>query len=291
MATSESFHNMAIRHEFEPDAGYRFFKDEVSILLHSAARFRQGAIVTNVDLFNFFRHLNRFLQRVGAYEVERQGVSDLMRADDFQSFKEIAFYKFMPEKTLEYYLRGSFQFGSVQYYRTIEQQNSKDAMEGLSNIAIKTPQHLFAMSLASGHNFGIFCGTSSLGRQDEMSKRFGPRIIKITNLKNFAEDMQRLLGAKRFYFNHVIYNDLKLFRTETPKPIHLPSDKFDPRVVDDAIFDLLYEASFLSSLFMKPTRFSIEEELRLVFEMPKDVPPPHVLRLTDTDLLNHIEVI
>ena len=40
---------------------------------------------------------------------------------------------------------------------------------------------------------------------------------------------------------------------------------------------------------MKPTRFSIENELRFVFEMAKDV--PHVLRITDKGLLRHIEII
>jgi hypothetical protein len=94
-------------------------------------------------------------------------------------------------------------------------------MEGLSNIAIKTRKHLFGMSLASGYNFGIFCGTSNLSRHSEMSQRFGPRIIKIVNLRTFAEEVQSLLSAKRYYFNHVIYNDLKMFRIKTLKSILL----------------------------------------------------------------------
>ena len=287
---------MAIRFEFEPDAGYRFFKDEVSLLLHSAARFRQTAVATNNDLFNLFKETNKFLERVGAYEAERQGASDLMTADHFPDRnKEVEFYKFLPEKSLEYYLEGAFQFGSIEYYRSIEQQSSKDSMEGLANVAIRTPKHLFGMSLASGYNFGIFCGTAALNKRDEMSKKFGPRIIKISNLKGFAEEAQTLLGSKRVYFNHVVYNDLKMFRTKTLKSIRLsrtePPGNFDPQLIDDAIFDLLYDDSFLPSLFMKPTRFSIEEELRLVFEMPKDIAPPHVLRRTNKGLLKYIEII
>jgi hypothetical protein len=68
-----------------------------------------------------------------------------------------------------------------------------------------------------------------------------------------------------------------------------PPGNFDPDLIDDATFDLLYDNSFLPSLFVKPTRFSIEEELRLVFEMPKDV--PDVLRTTNKGLLRHIEII
>jgi hypothetical protein len=283
-----------MRHEFEPYAGYRFFKGEVSILLHAAARFKPTAIVTSVDLYNLFRRINKFLQTVGAYEAERQGVSDLLNADHFPEPKHADFYKFMPDRSLDYFLNGSFQFGSIQYYRGIEQQNSKDAMEGLSNIAIKTPKHLIGMSLTSGYNFGIFCGARNLSRRSEMSARFGPRIIKIVDLKNFAEDVRSKLGARRFYFNRVIYNDLKMFRVKTLKSFDLigpgaPNDNFDPQVIIEPVFNLLCDSSFLPSLFMKPTRFSIEEELRLVFEMPTDI--PQVLRITDKALLKHIEVI
>jgi hypothetical protein len=191
---------VTVRHEFEADGGTRFFKDEVSLLLHASARFRQDATVRNSDLFKFFNRINEYLQNIGAYEAEQQGVSDLLTAEHFPAPKVAEFYKFLPERSLEYYVEGSFQFGSIRYYRNIEQQNSKDSMEGLSNIAIKTRKQLFGMCLASGYNFGIFCGTSNLSSRSEMSERFGPRIIKIANLTNFAEEVQSLLGARRYYF-------------------------------------------------------------------------------------------
>ena len=165
--------NMAIRHEFEANSGYRFFKDGVSILLQVASRFRQGTIVTNKDLFHDFQRINKALQDMGAYDGERQGVSNPMTANHFPPHKGREFYKFLPERSLDYYKEGSFQFGSIQYYRSVEQQNSKDSMEGLSNLAIKTPRHLFRMSLASGYNFALFCGTSTLSRREQMSARFG----------------------------------------------------------------------------------------------------------------------
>jgi hypothetical protein len=178
---------MAIRHEFEANSGFRFFKEGVSILLQAATRFRQGTIVTSQDLFHDFQRINKALQDLGAYDGERQGVSNPMTANHFHPHQGREFYKFLPERSLDHYNDGSFQFGSIQYYRNIEHQNSKDSMEGLSNLAIKTPRHLFGMSLVSGYNFGIFCGTSTLNRREEMSARFGPMIIRIANLKLFAE--------------------------------------------------------------------------------------------------------
>jgi len=261
--------------------------------LHAAARFRQTARVTDADLLNFFKHINKFLIDLGTYEEQRLVTGARMNADHFPDLNNAVFYKFLPERSLQYYADGSFQFGSIQYYRTIEQQNSKDSMEGLCNLAIKTPKHLFGTSLVSGYNFGVFCGTSTLNRRDEMSERFGPRIIKIVDLREFAEKAKQLLKAQRFYFNQVIYDDLKIFRTNTLKSIRLsrdePSGDFDPNLIDDRVFDLLQDKSFLPSLFMKPTRFSMEEELRLVFEMPQDV--PDVLRIAEKSLLKHIEII
>jgi hypothetical protein len=64
---------MAIRYEFEANSGFRFFKDGVSILLQAANRFRQGAIVTNKDLFHDFQLIHKALQDMGAYDGERQG--------------------------------------------------------------------------------------------------------------------------------------------------------------------------------------------------------------------------
>src|SRR5262249_25121713 len=240
---------MAVQYVFEPNVGFRFTKGDISLLLHTAARFRQTAVVTNVDLFNLFKAINKFMANVGAYEDKGSVISAPMNADNFPELENAVFYKFVPEASLQYYVHGSFQFGSIQKYRTIEKQNSKDRMEGLCNIAIKTPKHLYGASLTSGYNFGIFCGTATLNRRDEMSKKFGPRIIKISGLREFAEEAKQLLKAQRFYFNRIIYDDLKMFRANTLKSIQLSRDElpgnFDPNLIEDRTFDLLYEKSFL----------------------------------------------
>jgi hypothetical protein len=118
--------------------------------------------------------------------------------------------------------------------------------------------------------------------------------MRITKLRYFAEAVQDQIGAKLFYFNHVIYNDLKLFRHPTLKSIPLarpgaPNDKFDPSLINERIFDLLYDSSFLPSLFMKPTRFSGEQELRLVFESDRDLREP--IRITKKGLLKFVDFV
>jgi hypothetical protein len=283
---------MTIRYEFERDAGYRFYNGDVSLLLHAFASLKERAIATNVDLNNIFRRINKYLQTVSGYSPEQQGFSRILSVDEFSKFEDTAFYKFLPNTSLEYIMADSFQFGSIEYYRNVEAPSSKDTMEGLSNLVFSTPRRLICISLASGYNYCIFCGTSRLDNSGLMSKRFGPNIIKIAKLRPFAEEAKSILGAKRVFLSRVIYNDLKLFRTKTMKSLNVttPSkDNFSPEAINENFFDFLYDSSFLSSLFMKPTRFSPEQELRLVFEMPKDV--PNALRVGDKGLLKHVEFI
>jgi hypothetical protein len=60
-------------------------------------------------------------------------------------------------------------------------------------------------------------------------------------------------------------------------------------MITDSEFEFLYENSLLPSLYVKPTRFSVEQELRLDFEMPNDV--PLTTRITNKGLVRHIETV
>ena len=89
------------------------------------------------------------------------------------------------------------------------------------------------------------------------------------------------------------YSDLKLLRIKTLHRFNVAASNankdFDSCIIDDKLFDFLYDNSFLPSLFMKPLRFADESELRIVFELPNDV-PGHV-RISDKRLLEQIEIV
>jgi hypothetical protein len=55
-------------------------------------------------------------------------------------------------------------------------------MEGLSNSIVSTPNRIISTSLVSEYNYHIFCGSSRVDNRDQMSDRFGPKIIKLANL-------------------------------------------------------------------------------------------------------------
>jgi hypothetical protein len=279
----------------EPDGGFRFERDGVSLLAHALAMCKAGVRLSTADVNAFFRRVNQYLQSIGAYGEEQQQLSEVLKIDDFRPRKDCTIYKYVKDDVLQCMLGGSFQLGSIQYYRTVEDQNIKDHMEGLSNLIVDARTQVLA-SLVSGHNFGIFCGTTDVGDYELMSKRFGPRLIRIPSLRRFAEAAQHIFGAQRYLFHPIIYSDLKLFRIRTLKRIELrqgwgmtADNRFDVDAINDRLFSLLYHKSILPSIFMKPTRFDPESEFRLALEFPKDLPT--FRRESDEELRRCIEVI
>jgi hypothetical protein len=95
------------------------------------------------------------------------------------------------------------------------------------------------------------------------------------HLREFAEEAKQLLNAQRFYFNLVVYNDLKMFRTNTLKSIRLsrdgPPGNFDPNLIDDRVFDLLYDKSFLQRSAGCGAAKARHRDDRAASEQPKQV--------------------
>ncbi len=163
----------------------------------------------------------------------------------------------------------------------------------LASLLITTPEVQIFAALVSGYNFELFCGTSHLENKELMSTKFGRNIIRIKSARRFADSVTQIIGAKRYHFNRVAYDDLKLFKTKTLNRFNFARNKlstdFDPAAIDDKLFKFLCAKSFFASLFMKPLRFVDESELRIAFELSKDV--RGCVRITDEGLLQHIEVI
>jgi hypothetical protein len=195
----------------------------------------------------------------------------------------------MPSSTLEHWRRGSLQLGSVNYYRAGETAEITDQFEGRSCLIISGPKVQTAVMIQSGYNFGILCGTAQLGQPDFMRKRFGDTLVRIKSIRAFAEHLKVVLGARRYYFNHMQYNDLKLFRLKTLMRSILAKNTFDELAFGEKAFAFLYRESFLPSLFVKPTGFAVERELRLVFELDADL-AEHI-RPNVPDLVNFFEIV
>lgn len=198
----------------------------------------------------------------------------------------LSFYKFISKATYENFLKkGKFQLGSLKFYREIENLNSRDEKEGFSNLLINSGNRSIFTSVIAGFNHYIFCGRDTNDKSNIMSNKFGDICLKIKNIKAFADKIKKSIGAKNWTIKKVTYSDFKAYSTN-----QLITDlKGVSPDLSDEFFNYLIQYSFLPSIFCKPTCFSTENELRLTFEMDKNVKKK--MNFDNLGLLDQIEII
>ncbi len=131
----------------------------------------------------------------------------------------------------------------------------------------------------------ILCGTPNIEQQEKLAKKFGGYVMKINNIGSFAEKVKKAVGAEYWQLRKVNYTDYKAFNTE----VHLADlDGVSPDLSDE-LFNILIKISENPSIFSKPVGFIDEQELRLVFSMPRDV--KRLLNFDNLGLLEEIEII
>lgn len=196
------------------------------------------------------------------------------------------FFKFIDKETYDNFIsKGKFQVGSLQHYREIERDESRDEKEGYSNIILNTNNRQILTSVISGFDNYIFCGTYDLNQKEVMVKKFGKYIIKINNIKSFAEKVKNAIGAISWQVEKVQYTDFKAFKSSINT---IDLNGVGPELSNE-LFDILYRLSERPSLFSKPLRFIPEQELRLTFKMNKKTKKK--LKFDNLGLLRDIEII
>jgi hypothetical protein len=277
---------MAIRRVFEQYRGFRYFKDNVSILVKAISRTKKDVSLTDKQLTSYGQALLEFFNSMEGLMINKENDGLILQSEDFPEFRNQSLFKYVPEPVVKnYILKGSFQLGSINYYRQTENQKIQDKLEGYSNIVINSNQRQLNITLTSGFNFYIFCGTICSNVNNQMSSKFGQKIIEIPNILAFAKAVQKSIGAIRFYINRVQYADLKIF--------NINDNSFDVEAatspdINENVFNRLYNYSFLPSLFVKPSGFSPEKEIRIVFEMPRDT--KKIIRISNKGLLHYIKI-
>jgi hypothetical protein len=272
---------MTISAQFLPNYGYRYSRSGISILCHSIISAKKDVVLTSAQINNTFNRIDTLLEAISVYESHEE-ISDqnaITQLSDFEELNDGPFYKFVNNSTLKSMRNSSFRFGSIQYYRDIEATGSKDEMEGRTNLILRTKRQQHLWPMVAGYNFAIFCGTTQSTHTDLMRASFGDNLIRIPSAKRFAEIAVRVLGAKRYYLHRVIYRDRKIFRcAKTLRNLKISeSDGW----INDLLFEFLYESGTMPSLFIKPTRFQSQQEIRLAFEMGEDLPKFREVRSAD----------
>jgi hypothetical protein len=286
---------MKYREIFEGDKGHRFYRHRVSVLVQAIT---YGRRLDGEQLSKYVANINVYLDGIsGRTRAQYNDIAPLSRTA-FPQVKVNSFYKYVSDETLGYTKRGSFQFGTAQFYRNSDNAKIRDEREGASTFHIGFRDNQVHVSVISGFNCAIFCGVADRAHTDEklMRSRFGRNLLVIKDLKKFATRACSLLGAKKVYIYDVIYSDLKNYVLEMDGVVRfheITGSGMNNKAlheINQCFFQAFYDASFMPSLFSKPTRYAPERERRIIFEMNEDIQSPTIV-IEDGKLLELVELI
>lgn len=254
-----------------------------NIISQFMASTKKGETFTDDELIKFVTITTKFIEAKNKIPSSWTKLNGDLHTLPLPTSTTPTFYKYMTEQTYNTYIaKGKFKLGSLSLYRSIEKIESRDDREGNSNILIDTNDGSIFISVISGFNYYVLCGTGTQDNSEYMSKKFGNIRITINDVKSFADSVSKMIGATRWFIKHVGYSDFKFYRTmhefkQSPTSgIHISAE----------LFDFLIDKSTLPSLFVKPAMFTPECELRLVFEIPKKAQKE--LKVHNQGLLRHV---
>jgi hypothetical protein len=284
---------------FEPNQGYHFYRDSVSILIRALS---YGRRFTEEQNASYVRHINQFFDALKSVDAPIPSPRKPLIEADFADLSDEPLYKYVSDSTWKYLSDGSFQFGTAKYYRETSNIYAQDRHEGAATFHLTNNENQLNVSIVSGMNCALFCGTSLLDGSDHklMLEKFGRKRIKIHPLKDFVALVKTHIGAYSARTDNVIYTDLKNYIAElrgierfagiSGSGASTDSNRRKLRQINETFFSTFYEYGFMPSLFAKPTSYAEERERRIVFETRADLRTPTVV-VNDKSLLNYVTLV
>lgn len=293
--------------KFVPNRGFELSSGGRTITTTSMSVSKLGAKLTEWQLYRYAKLLAKFHNSMaeidGGWKFrEPQEFSPAISSNNFADQRRQPFRKIVSLETWERFLsQGQFQLGTAEYYRSTENLLIADQNEGLHFVNLETPDREATFYGRTGDNCALFCGTR-IARElisEAQKSRFGEVLLEVQDTEGFASQISQLVGARVFRVFDVHYSDAKTFRyfdTSTFLDEFMSRTNERGDLTDDSLgfleqnFELIYEATFLPSLFMKPAEYYVaEQERRIAFEFSADLSSP-VLRFHAPELLSYISV-
>ena len=152
------------------------------------------------------------------------------------------------------------------------------------------------VSLISGYNCAIYCGTSEIdGKNDAlMRERFGRKRIKIEPIDLFMARAAKSIHAHRYCVRDIIYRNAASYSEEFPGIERLIeiTGRGDLTLaalnkINKEFFRIFYDYGQIPGLYVKPEIYSVELERRLVFETTQDIRMKPIV-FEDKTLLDYV---
>jgi hypothetical protein len=287
------------REKFEQDGGFRLFRDRVSVLGQSNLFGRRLTAQQNLLLAKRLDDYIAAISGLGNGPLTPDSKfpdTPLTKADFIEVDHSAPFYKYVNDTTWNYLRSGSFQFGTAEFYRNQPNIEIQDQREGYGHFHLVCGHDQLTMSLVSGYNCAIYCGTDQIdgSNDDLMRTRFGRKRIKIEPVGGFIARAKKCIGAYRSRIYDVVYRDIKSLVDDFSDVRRFIEIAGQQKLshgalhkLNKAYFSTFYEYGLLPGIYSKPKRYSQERERRLIFETKRDIRLKPII-IDDKTLLDFI---
>lgn len=235
----------------------------------------------------FSRAILNYLEQIGERRVTNRVNPKSLSQRDFPAIAKPTFFKFLTPESASFLRRGSFRFGTTSYYRSIQDCERADILEGYAAIFLEGKHKSFNFCGTAGFNCVVLCGVATPPHDHRnlrhMRNKFGHELIEITNIDGFMSILSERLGSHAHYVRDVRYMDGKYISIKTDDlEEYLPTfgrGNLSEEIVHNLnvrYWHNFYEGIFWPAAFSKPSRFSHERERRLLFEFLSDIDAPFI---------------
>jgi len=272
---------------FHSNIGCEYELNKVSLIVQLITMTKENVYFSESEIKVFIKATSNYFNAISKKKSSARDLfGEILVTDEDESLDDCTFYKYIPNDIYRNFIsKGAFQLGSLKKYREIENKKIRDEKEGFCNLIIHSANREILTSVISGFNHYVFCGTYKVDESNYMSSNFGNTVIRIKNIKAFADKIQETIGAKKWTLKKVNYTDYKayLINQEIKDLSGVGPD------LSEELFQYLLMYTEFPSIFSKPVLFQPENELRLSFEMNTNVKKEH--DFNNMELLDEIEVI
>jgi hypothetical protein len=119
------------KERFEPDQGYHFHRDNLSVLVRAMS---YGRRLTDDQTASYVKHTGRFMDALKSVDAPIPTLTKALVESDFVDHSDQPLYKYVSDSIWKYLSEGSFQFGTAKYYRETPNINVQDRHEGASTV-------------------------------------------------------------------------------------------------------------------------------------------------------------
>jgi hypothetical protein len=276
---------MQCKEQFEPDRGFRLFKNNCSILLRASSF---GSLLDERQKTAFYSASLNYLEGIEKRPLSEVVSPRSLSPSDFPDLAAPSFCKFVSGQVADYLRLGRFRFGTPQYYREIEDEGRADHLEGFACLFVKGKEFSVNLMATAAFNTVILCGIEgSHLNEDELSRmrgKFGEVLVEIADVNAFCQKVLKKIRGIRYKIKDIQYADGKFtsvkqeaidgfyanFRAGLSSPYGSLTDEA-LRILNRTYWQRFYKHLLMPAAFSKPTRFASEKERRLLFELPADV--------------------